>query len=84
MDEAKLKRRLRRAGFFVIIWRRLPTDLGTQYRLNNGAIVNLFDSGAANVQGVNVDVVKKALKIPGKKNISGEREALIMGSGCVR
>lgn len=40
---------------------RLANSSGTQIKLENGAIVNIFDSGSFNVQGKNQDAVKAAL-----------------------
>ncbi len=40
---------------------RLPNETGTQFRLQNGAIVNVFDKGTFNIQGKNQDAVKTAL-----------------------
>ena len=41
---------------------RLPNDTGEQLRLTNGAIVNVFDNGTVNVQGKNMEGVRRLLK----------------------
>lgn len=40
---------------------RNENDTGTQLRLTNGAIVNVYDTGNLNVQGKNTEEVKAAL-----------------------
>ena len=40
---------------------RLPNGHGTQIRLTNGSIVNVFDNGTVNVQGVDNEEVKDLL-----------------------
>jgi predicted nucleotide-binding protein len=64
MDEEEVKRLLRSERLYVVFRRRLPDDSGTQLRINNGGIVNLFDNGTIHVQGRNVEAVTDALGIP--------------------
>jgi predicted nucleotide-binding protein len=51
VDEAKAL--LARAGLEVQKQQRLGNETGTQLRLSNGSIVNVFDKGTVNVQGKN-------------------------------
>ena len=59
LDEAKT--RLVEAGFVVSSEQRANNDLGWQLRLTNGGIVNVFDTGAFNVQGKCQPEIKDAL-----------------------
>lgn len=59
LDEAKAL--LAAAGFEVNSEQRANNDLGWQLRLTNGGIVNVFDTGAFNVQGKCQPEVKAAL-----------------------
>ena len=43
---------------------RLPNDTGTQLKLENGAIVNVYDSGKFNIQGKKQEIVNAALGGP--------------------
>lgn len=58
-----VREQLTAAGFGIKTEGRLPTDKGHQFRLQNGAIVNVFDSGTINVQGKNAEAVRDALGI---------------------
>lgn len=62
MDVAEARNLLRAAGLEVNSEKRLPNETGTQLRLTNGAIVNVFDSGNFNVQGKNKAEVQAVLK----------------------
>ena len=53
---------LESAGFFPTSETRLPNDTGVALRLDNGAIANVFDSGAVTVQGKNRMPVETALR----------------------
>ena len=57
----EVKSRLAAHNLAVGEEKRLPNDTGTQLKLQNGAIVNVFDKGTINVQGKNQDAVKSAL-----------------------
>lgn len=59
LDEAK--ELLAIAGFHIKSEGRSGNDLGWQLRLTNGGIVNVFDTGAFNVQGKCQPEIKKAL-----------------------
>ncbi|MEM4725215.1 MAG: nucleotide-binding protein, partial [Candidatus Hadarchaeum sp.] len=48
-------------GLEITSEKRLPNDTGTQLRLKNGAIVNIFDNGNFNVQGKKKAQVEAAL-----------------------
>ena len=59
LEEAKEK--LIVAGYTIQGEKRLKNNTGTQLRLSNGAIINIFDKGTVNFQGVCPLEVKKAL-----------------------
>ncbi len=61
MKLEEVKALLQKAQLPVTSDVRLPNNTGAQLKLENGAIVNVYDSGAINVQGKNPEVVKKAL-----------------------
>lgn len=61
LEEAKEK--LIVAGYAIQDEKRLGNNTGTQLRLNNGAIVNIFDKGTISFQGVCPLEVKQALGI---------------------
>lgn len=61
MDLGEVRRLLAEAGITIATEQRLANETGTQLRLSNKAIVNIFDNGNINVQGRNTDVVKRAL-----------------------
>jgi predicted nucleotide-binding protein len=60
VDEAK--RILTQSSFKIAEEGRLPNNTGTKIRLDNGAIVNVWDKGTYNVQGRNTDAVKAVLE----------------------
>ena len=43
--------RIEAMGYVVMSMRRLPTQLGAQFRLVGGGVVTLYDSGAVVVDG---------------------------------
>lgn len=59
LDEAK--QLLEAAGLEIHSEKRLPNETGSQLRLTNDAIVNVFDKGTFNVQGKNKEQVEAAL-----------------------
>ena len=61
MNLDDVKRLLSEARLKVVAEERLGNDTGTQLRLDNKAIVNVFDNGNVNVQGKNQHAVKAAL-----------------------
>src|SRR5687768_284097 len=61
MNLTEVRTLLARADLTIKSEKRLPNETGTQLRLHNGSIVNVFDSGSCNVQGRNKDVVDSAL-----------------------
>lgn len=61
MDVSEAHSLLDAAGFGIKTQDRLGNDKGTQIRLVNGAIVNVFDNGNFNVQGKNSTAVEAAL-----------------------
>ena len=63
VEEAKIL--LQSAKIGVVSEVRLSNNSGTKIKLENGAIVNVFDSGNFNVQGKNQEPVKAALGSPG-------------------
>lgn len=68
IDEARAI--LEQAGLKVDSERRLGNDTGTQLRLSNGAIVNVFDRGTWNVQGKNQAYVKQILSNSDKQHVA--------------
>lgn len=63
MTLEEIKACLKATGIGVTAEVPIPNGTGTQLRLQNGAIVNVFDTGKFNVQGKNQDVVKECLGI---------------------
>lgn len=61
MDLAEVRSLLEARGLEIKIEERLGNDTGTQLRLKNGAIVNIFDNGNFNVQGKNRAAVEGVL-----------------------
>jgi len=66
LDE--LIEKLENGGFLIFSQRRLPDDFGIQFRLTTGQVVNRFDSGTVNVQGVNPQPVRKLLGLSRTSN----------------
>ncbi len=62
MDVAEARDLLEAASFPIKSESRLGTETGTQLRLKNGGIVNIFDTGKFNVQGKNTTAVEAALQ----------------------
>lgn len=60
---------LKKNGFEVLETKRTGNDLGTVYRLNNGCLVNCWDSGKVNCQGKNQEEVNILLK---QTSVTGE------------
>ncbi len=65
MDLDEVRRLLTEARLKVATEKRLGNDTGTQLRLTNKAIVNVFDKGTITYQGTNTDIVKAALGAAG-------------------
>jgi predicted nucleotide-binding protein len=61
MEVSEARRLLEAGGFEIKTEGRLPNNTGTQLRLKNGAVVNIFDNGNFNVQGKNQPQVEAAL-----------------------
>src|SRR5690349_7001482 len=59
----QVKATLLQSGLVVSSEARTNNDLGWQLRLQNGAIVNVFDNGTCNVQGKSQQAVKDALSL---------------------
>jgi predicted nucleotide-binding protein len=64
MTPQEAKTRLEQAHLVIKTEKPLPNNMGTQLRLENGAIVNIYNNGNYNVQGKNCDSAKAALGIP--------------------
>lgn len=62
MELADIKSHLSKAGYTVKEEKRLGNNTGTQLRLTNGAIVNVFDKGTYNVQGTQSEAVEALLR----------------------
>ncbi len=61
MDASEARTLLEAAGLKIKTEGRLGNDTGTQFRLKNGGIVNIFDNGNFNVQGKNKAETEAAL-----------------------
>ena len=61
MDLITAKKVLIEGGFAIDSEERLGNETGTQIRLGNGAIANMFDKGSFSVQGRNRERVKELL-----------------------
>lgn len=61
LDVDAAKSALENEGFKVVGHERLPNDTGSQLHINNGAIVNVFDTGTWNVQGKRREPVEDIL-----------------------
>ena len=59
VDEARAL--LNRGGLGIVTEQRLGNNTGTSFRLENKAILNVYDTGTFNVQGKNQDQVKQLL-----------------------
>lgn len=59
---SEVKERIDNAGFTITSEDRLNNDQGTQLRLKNDAIVNVYDTGSVTYQGKNADQVKEAVE----------------------
>ena len=72
MDPNAAKKLLAEREFTIRSEERLPNETGTQLRLENGAIVNVFDNGNHSVQGQNREQVKELLDnvVPVQTNTS--------------
>src|SRR5262245_18653225 len=62
MDVAEARSLLEAATLEIKTEERLGNDTGTQLRLKNGGIVNVFDNGNFNVQGQNKTIVEAVLR----------------------
>jgi predicted nucleotide-binding protein len=65
MTVEEIKAALTEAGYQVVKEDRLTNNTGTQLRLENGAVVNVFDKGTVNCQGKNCEQVETLLKSRG-------------------
>jgi predicted nucleotide-binding protein len=63
MDIDEARERISAAGLEIKGEARLPNGTGTQIRLTNGGILNIFDTGKFNVQGKSREVVEEALGV---------------------
>ena len=62
MDIDTARRALAEAGFAIESESRLKGGYGSQIRLENGAVVNVYDKGTRYVQGKNAEPVRAALE----------------------
>jgi predicted nucleotide-binding protein len=60
VDEAK--QLLQVAGLVITEEKRLGNETRTQLRVNTGAIVNIYDKGTLNVQGMNKEEVEELVR----------------------
>jgi len=61
------------SGYEIVQENRLPNDLGSQFRLETGQIIVLYDTGTLVVQGRDVAVVRKLFGVRnGSKSVSDE------------
>lgn len=60
-DLQKVLRQLLNAGLDIATVSRLPNHTGTQIRLRNDGVVNVFDTGTVVVQGQNQLPIRRAL-----------------------
>jgi predicted nucleotide-binding protein len=60
---------------------RLPNDTGTQLKLENGAIVNVYDSGKINIQGKKQEIVNDALgaSLPAAQEAANTKVFVVYG-----
>lgn len=66
----EIKDKLLKAGFNIKKESRLPNKTGIQITLDNGAILNIFDTGKYNIQGKNCDTVSDVLSFKTDKGFS--------------
>ena len=62
MDLETARKILNDGGYTINEENRLTNDTGMQLRLENGAVVNVYDSGNHHVQGKNTESVKQLLE----------------------
>jgi predicted nucleotide-binding protein len=62
MTPEEVKDAVRKIGMVIKTEQRLANDSGYQLRLQNGAIVNCYDTGKYNVQGKNKATVENVLR----------------------
>lgn len=71
MDIAEVRQLLEANGLAISGEKRLRNGLGSQLRVKNGAVVNVWNNGNVNVQGKNREVVEAALPPPIRNLDSG-------------
>lgn len=71
MTKDEVRQILLRHGFQVVEEKRTGNDLGTIFKLNNGCLVNCWDSGKVNCQGKNRSEVENL--VCDKKNDLGHQ-----------
>ena len=62
MDTESIKRILKQKGYEITLDVRNGNDTGYKLEVNNGAIVNCFDTGKHSVQGKNNEEIKRILE----------------------
>ena len=62
MGPDDVKEVLKRSGLKITGEKRLKNNTGNRLDVSGGSIVNMFDSGAFNVQGKNAEQIDKLLK----------------------
>ena len=77
MDVSDARALLEVAGLDIKAEARLGNDTGTQFRLKNGAIVNIFDNGNFSVQGKNKTAVEASLQGPTSTPAEGKAKYII-------
>ena len=61
MNLDELKRIITSAGHIIASEDRLNNKTGTQLKLSNGTIINIYDKGTYNIQGKNTEEIKSLL-----------------------
>lgn len=75
MNAKDAREQLNRAGLAVTEEKRLGNETGTTLRLDNGAIVNLFDNGTVNFQGKNQNQAREALGLAAEGGVVAQTVA---------
>ncbi len=69
MTEKTIRERLENTAFSIVEVKRLGNDLGTTIRIDNGCLINCYDTGKVVYQGKNTDEVKLCIENSGKVSI---------------
>lgn len=78
MEKDQVKSMLESKGYAIVEEKRSGNNLGTVYKLSNGCIVNCWDKGTVNCQGINKSEIEELLSQRMDAGNYGKRKVFVV------